>query len=123
MTLIEAINAVDELKPNSYSREEKIRWISCLDGMVKTQIVDTHITDKLVSYGGYDGNTAGDTELLIPAPYDELYIWWMSAQIDFYNGEFLRYNNSVTLFNESFRVYGELFHRTHTPAGAKHSFF
>ena len=123
MKLIEAINAVDALKHNTYSREDKIRWLSGLDGMVKRQIIDTHITEELVEYGGYDKNTPPDTELLIPAPYDELYVWWLSAQIDYHNGEFLRYNNSVTLFNTGYSVYAELFHREHKPRMAGTRFF
>ena len=42
MTIIEAINRIDELKPNSYTYLEKIGWLSKLDGTIKKNIIDTH---------------------------------------------------------------------------------
>ena len=42
MTVMEAINHVDAVKPNGYSQNEKIRWLSYLDGIVKKEIIDTH---------------------------------------------------------------------------------
>ena len=123
MTLMEAITRIDELKYNTYSREEKIRWLSKLDGMVKHQIMDTHEQSDAVPFTGYDGETPGDTVLLVPEPYDELYLWWLAAQIDYYNGEFDRYNNSVALFNTGFDVYGALHHRKHMPKSGRTAFY
>ena len=42
MTIIEAINRIDELKPNNYTYLEKIGWLSKLDGAIKKNIIDTH---------------------------------------------------------------------------------
>ena len=123
MKLMEAIARIDELKHNTYTREDKIRWLSNLDGMVKHQILDTHAGGEAPVFAGYNEFTPADTVLLVPAPYDELYLWWLSAQIDFYNGEFARYNNSITLFNTGFSVYKELYHRNNTPLGSKTAFY
>jgi uncharacterized OB-fold protein len=41
MTIMEAIHAIDSLKPNSYSESDKIRWLSTLDGLIKIEIIDT----------------------------------------------------------------------------------
>ena len=35
MKIIEAIQAVDTLKPNTYSELEKIQWLSKLDSTIK----------------------------------------------------------------------------------------
>ncbi len=123
MTLTEAIARIDALKHNTYSREDKIRWISNLDGMVKHQVIDTHVGADAVSFAGYNENTPADTALLVPAPYDELYLWWLSAQIDFYNGEFGRYNNSIVLFNTGFSVYKELYHRINASRSSRTAFY
>ena len=123
MKLIEAIARIDELKRNTYSREDKIRWLSDLDGMVKHQVIDTHAGAEAVSFTGYNENTPADTVLLVPAPYDELYLWWLSAQIDFYNGEFARYNNAITLFNTGFSTYKDLYHRRTAPSGSGTAFY
>lgn len=42
MKLIEAINRADELRPNDFTREQKIAWLSALDGIIKNEITDTH---------------------------------------------------------------------------------
>ena len=124
MKLIEAITKIDHLKHNTFGKEEKIAWLSTLDGMVKRQIIDTHEgADAQPFFTGYDADTPGDTELLVPAPYDELYLWWLSAQIDYHNAELAKYNNSIALFNTGYSVYAELYNREHMPLGAKSSFF
>lgn len=42
MTIIEAIQKTDELKPNGYTQSQKIEWLAKLDGMIKRGIIDTH---------------------------------------------------------------------------------
>ena len=42
MTIIEAINRLDKIKPNGYGQEDKIEWLSEIDGMVKQTVTDTH---------------------------------------------------------------------------------
>lgn len=42
MTIIEAIQKTDELKPNGYTQSQKIEWLSKLDGIIKRGIIDTH---------------------------------------------------------------------------------
>ena len=93
MTIIEAINHIDSLKPNSYTQADKIIWLSNLDGIIKNEIIDTHEGSENVTFDGYNAETALDTVLLVPAPYDDVYIKWLEAQIDYANGETNRYNN------------------------------
>ena len=42
MTIIEAINRIDTLKPNTYSQETKVYWLSKLDGIIFDKIIKTH---------------------------------------------------------------------------------
>lgn len=42
MTIQEAINRVDALRPNAQKREWKIRWLSELDGLIYHEIILTH---------------------------------------------------------------------------------
>ena len=85
MKLIEAIQKIDELKHNTFSTGEKISWLSSLDGNIKTLTIDTHFGEK-TEFTGYYEETDGDTVLLVPAPWDDLYLYWLEAQIDYYNG-------------------------------------
>lgn len=115
MTLMDAIYRIDILKPNSYSQEEKIKWLSALDGTIKAEIIDTHEGGEEVVFNGYNENTALTTKMLVPHPYDELYIRWLETQIDYANGEYGKYNNSVTMYNKAYLAYENYYNRTHLP--------
>lgn len=123
MTLIEAITQIDALKPNNYSQPDKIRWLSNLDWVVKTDIIDTHEQEKAVVFSGYDENTPLETELLIPQAYNDCYIKWLEAQIDYANGEYGKYNNSTEAFNSAFAAFERYYNRTHMPKGTKIKYF
>lgn len=112
MTLEKALEICDAVKPNQYSRSEKIRWLSEADGMVQREIFDCF---QPSSFEGYTEETPEDTVLLVPEPYCSLYEAYLSAQIDFYNGEFTRYQNSAQLYNAIFSALAAWYRRTHVP--------
>ena len=107
MTVMDAIGRADTAKPNCYSQEEKRRWLSVLDGVIRKEIVDTH--------EGAESTENADGELLVPHPYDEIYLYWLEARIDYANGEYGKYNNSISLFNAAFEAYEKYYRRTHMP--------
>lgn len=115
MTLIGAINHIDSIKPNSYSEQDKRLWLSTLDGLVKHEIIDTHKGAEAVSFSEYTDATPLTQELLVPFPYDDVYIRWLEAQIDYANGEYGKYNNSITMYNVAFSNYEKYYNRTHMP--------
>lgn len=115
MKITEAISKVDALKPNTYSMEDKVDWLSALDFKVKSKIIDLHEQNEMVPFTGYDTDDDIDKDLLAPAPYDEMYLRWLEAQIDYYNGEEDRYNNSIILFNNAYEDYKKHYTRTHMP--------
>lgn len=115
MTIIEAITKIDEYKNNIYSQPDKICWLSRLDGMIKRLIVDTHEGKESVEFTGYDENTDLHTELLVPHPFDAIYLHWLEAQIDYYNGELNKYNNSITMFHSSFESFESDYKTNHKP--------
>jgi hypothetical protein len=123
MKIIEAINRLDALKHNTYTQIDKVKWLSRVDGMVKRHIIDTHEGSEDVTFSGYDENTDLQTELLVPTPYDDLYLRWMEAMIDFHNGEYGKYNNAVDMFNTSYGSYQSYYNRTHMPKGKKFKYF
>lgn len=123
MTLIEAINRINILKPNTFSQDEKVQWLSTLDGIIKTEIIDAHVGAEQVTFNGYDDETDLATELLVKAPYDELYMFWLESKIDYWNGEYGKYNNSVQAFNDAYEAYEKYYNRTHMPKGRRFKFF
>lgn len=115
MTIIEAINQIDSLKANTYSNQDKIEWLSRADGMIKRLIIDTHEDGEEIQFDGYSPDVKLETELLVPHPYDELYIRWLEAQIDYANAEYGKYNNSITTYNAAFSNYENYYNRQHMP--------
>ena len=123
MTIIEAINGIDSLKPNNYTQEDKLKWLSTLDGIIKKEIIDSHEGSETISFEGYDVDTALDTILLVPAPYDDVYVKWLEAQIDYTNGETPKYNNSMIAYNTAYSTFARHYNRTHMPKGKPIKFF
>ena len=123
MTINEAINRIDSLKHNTYSQHDKVAWLSRLDSMVKRLIIDTHESGEEITFTGYDDSTDMQTEMLVPAPFDEMYLRWLEAQIDYTNGEYDKYNNSIEMFNTSWTGFQNYYNRTHMPKGKSLKFF
>lgn len=123
MTIMDALYRIDELKPNSYSQPEKIKWLSSLDGVIKSEIIDTHEGGEDIAFSGYGEDAALTTVLLVPAPYDDIYLRWLEAQIDYNNGELNKYNNSSVAYNDAYELYQKHYNRTHMPKGKKFKFF
>lgn len=115
MTIAEAISQVDALKPNTYTQEDKVGWLSTLDARVKKQVINAHEYNDTIFFYGYDSVADMETELLVPAPYDEMYLRWLEAQIDYHNSEDERYNNAIMLFNNAYDGYKKYYTRNHMP--------
>jgi hypothetical protein len=117
MNVIEAIGKIDDLKPNTYSNMEKTDWLTTLDRLVKREIIDVCLPGNDVAVPTY---TEADTmtELLVPSPYDEIYIYWLEGKIDYYNHEYSAYNNAAELFNNLFQTYKERFQKEHPQGDA-----
>lgn len=123
MTIIEAINKIDALKPNNYTQDDKIKWLSNLDGIIKAEIIDTHEGFEDVVFNGYNYDVPIDTVLLVPHPYDDIYIKWLESQIDYTNAEYGKYNNSVTAYNTAYSAFERYYNRQHLPKQTKMKFF
>lgn len=123
MTIMEAINRIDAIKPNRYSQDEKVHWLSTLDGIIKAKIIDTHDGSEKIAFDGYTEKTSLAKQLLVPAPYDEIYLFWLESKIDYWNGEMGRYNNSISMYNTTYEEYARYYHHTHRPKSKKINFF
>lgn len=115
MTILEVIGRVDKLSPNTYEQHEKRGWLSTCEWNIKRNIVDTHEGSEAVAFTGYDDNTPYDTVLIAPAPYDELYVYWLEAQIHYANGDIGKYNNAISLYNEAILDFRNYYNQIHKP--------
>ena len=74
-------------------------------------------------FEAYDDTTDLDTELLAPAPYDDVYIRWLETRIDYANGEYGKYNNSMVAYNDFYDSFKNHYNRNHMPKGKALKFF
>ena len=123
MTIIEAINKIDSFKPNSYTQLDKIKWLSELDGTIKTEIIDTHEGGSEIVFEGYNENTEISTKLLVSAPHEDIYVKWLESKIDYNNAEYGKYNNSSIAFNNAYSSFERYYNRQHMPKQTKLKFF
>ena len=89
----EAIERVDTLRPNPFSEEEKLRWLSELDGKISKEVL------KLGKVFDYTGQASSETELLVRLPYTDVYLFYLCAMIDFFSRDYEEYNNSMLMVN------------------------
>ena len=111
MTVSEAIALADALKPNQIERERKIEWLSRLDQWVFEQVITprekdentpTSFTPYCPPYTDDDlDEDPGDQELLIPAPFDETYRFYLEMQIDLANLETDKYMSDLALYQNA----------------------
>lgn len=123
MRLIEAIDRIDTLMPNIYTQQEKIVWLSEIEYMIKSHIIDTHEGGEGIVFNGYNDETPLTTEMIVHQPYDDLYILWLEQKIHYMNGEYTKYNNSVTRFNDFYSEFENEYNRTHLPKSRKFKYF
>ena len=114
MILQQLLSQIAEIKPNQYSDDILIRWVSDVDGLIINEIVKWHEGCDSLAHGPY---TAQDmqTKLLVDDPYSKLYMQYLSAMIDYYNGDFGRFNNDMVMYNASLSEFADWFNREHMP--------
>ena len=77
----------------------------------------------LIKFLGYNDDTDVDTVLLVPAPFDNIYISWLESRIDYANGEINRYQNSSLMYNTDYINYANYYNRNNMPIGNKRKYF
>ncbi len=137
MTIREAIDRTDTLKPNQYPDELKIQWLSELDNRIYNDLFLTHEdnpyeipqnpSDISISNTPLEDNDDEETptlsfpytddsvNLLAESPYDVLYPSYLKAKIDELNEETTRYANSAATYNSQYQDYARWYNRTHMP--------
>ena len=112
MKIMEAIAALDELKPNAFPERLKVKWLSELDTRLYGDVL-CHYTDAPESFEGYGEDADRATILLAPEPYDRMYLFWLEAQVDYWLGETARYNNALATFEAEYAAFAAAYHRRH----------
>lgn len=115
MTIKQAIARFDTLYPNEITYEQKLAWLSELDGMVYEEILSLYKQAPPTAFTGYILATPGNTQLLVPFPYEKIYIEYLSAMAELVRGNAERYNNAAALYANTFDSFAAECNRTYTP--------
>ena len=114
MTLGEAITRTQEIKPSQYGPESMALWLYQLDETIYKEVVLNH-EDASEPVEPYDPEADRETTLLVPPPYDGIYMSWLAAKIDFHNAEYGRYNNDMIMYNTQYNSFVDWYNREHKP--------
>jgi len=117
MTVYEAVSKAQEMRPSEVTVAQLVQWLAALDGQIWTEVVsqyDGHVPDTMPVYGEQDADSEEETELMVEAPYDDMYVAYLIMRIDLYNADYERYNNEAVLFNEIWQRYVNWYNRNHT---------
>lgn len=116
MTIQAAIDLIDSLKPNMFSDQQKVAWLSELDGMIWREVIKTHEGYPVgIDFVGYDLDTEMDTVLLVPAPYTDVYKHWLASRMDISNRDNSEYTKDMVLFNSAWQTLCDYWNRTYMP--------
>lgn len=120
MTIKEAIDMVDKLKPNIIPRADKVQWLSDIDGKIYQEILLLHQRNAgepelPQMFVGYTDETPEDTELFVPEPHTAIYRYQLEANIDLTNAELAKYNNAAALLSNALQAFSASYTRTHMP--------
>lgn len=93
MTSKQVLARVKALKPTPFDDEKLLYWLGEVEGLILVQVLLLQPTSVQPL------EAATDDQLTAPYPFDKLYLQYLMAQIDYANGEYRKYDNSMALFN------------------------
>ena len=107
------ITRVDDIKPNAFTEQTKLAWIGELDGRIAADVMLMGIED--IRQMEYVHPDALEVEPLVGFPHDGIYEQYLCAKIDYANGEYSKYQNSMEMFNAHYDNFVNWFIRTYEP--------
>lgn len=141
MTLQEALDITDEMKPNMMSRKLKLKYLTEIEQIIFHEIVMKHYPEgwrpprrlrpaedpldraeeetlpKPVKPEApvYNEQSDEGTVLIIPDPYSEVYTTYLMTKIDVQNQEDARYNIDRAHFENAYETMSDWWTREHMP--------
>lgn len=114
VTIKEIIERVDEVKPNAYSEKAKLRWIAELEGLLAADVF--LMSPEEIQQVQYSHPEDLNTKVLVDFPHDSIYDYWLMAKIDFMNGEYEKYENTMQIYNAAYQNFVRWFASSYEPA-------
>ena len=114
MKVAEIITNVGQLRQNDYDLEQKTRWLSEVEGTIIDEIHNmAEGNDE--DFTGYRYELDSEKETKLPDRFTDIYIHYIKAKIEFYDGETEQYNSEVAAYQSSYDQYAAWYRRNHMP--------
>ena len=113
-TLQQALKRIDTICPNAWDDAAKLLWLNECESMIQTRILGIAPGECVT----YDVNSDRSTVLLVPAPFDRLYVYYVIAMCDYAAHETAHYADSMALFNAALDEYAKWYQRTNGAAAS-----
>ena len=91
MNTNDVIVKADDLRMNALDDEQKARWVYELDCQMA----------EMMGKPTPEWKFPDDRELMMGTPHEDIYVKYLVAMIDYYNGEDEQYANDITIFNDA----------------------
>lgn len=122
MTIRNVVDKIMRQRPGAMTKDDLIELLHTLDLRIKKEIVDTHEGWQSVIVPEYSAEDE-ETELLVPAPYDSMYAFYLESRIDYAQQEYGKFNNSNAMFQAEYSAYRNYYNQCHKCLGAKMRYF
>ena len=116
MTIQEALDQLDEMKPNMMSRRLKLKYLTEIEQLIWAEIIMKHEHPAEIEVQPvYSEETDPGSVLMIPDPYSEVYVYWLMTKVDIQNQEDSRYAVDRAHFENSYDTMSDWYTREHMP--------
>ena len=113
MTSNRLITLLRELTENQYTDSVLMMWLSNCENTVLTDVLLASPEDCV------ELTEPSDEKLVVPHPWDKLYLPYLQAQVAHANGEYDHYANYIALYNAYLEEYARHILETVQPAGGE----
>jgi hypothetical protein len=94
MTVNEILARVKDKKPNAYSDESLNDRLNEIEAKVQRDVLLT-VPDDIIQYRWPEDR---NKEVILPKPYDSVYVYYIKMMIEFDQEEYNAYNNTNVMF-------------------------
>lgn len=128
MKIKECFDMIDMLKPNAYDESLKYKWLNTVEKDIFDNIIllakppkkppmpegETDNKKEMV-FEPYVEGIDEEKQLIAYSPFDMLYVYYICAQIDYWNNEITSYSNSMAMYNERYQSFAAEYRRRFMP--------
>lgn len=132
MTVAGLIEQYNTERPNNVDDAHKVQWIKKIEQMIINEVILTHEHNPMDEIGlqlQVSGSTLHierggtlsqhmdkfdlDTELIVPEPYDDIYMYFIDQRIALNQNDTRRFNSAAAMYNNALLQYQQFYNRTY----------